>query len=367
MKAFSLAEIAGVTGATLAGPGDLVLRGFAPLAEAGPEEMSFVAGPRYAAAARSSRAGAFIVSSADQAAGRPAIVHPNPTAAFAAALEHLHPEPPVVPGRAETAVVSPGARLGSGAAIGPGAVVEPGAVLGDRCVLEARAFVGAGAVLGDDVRLAVGAVVASGCRIGARCRIGPGAVVGGEGFGYVWDGEAHRRIPQIGIVVLEDDVDVGANACIDRAALTETRIGRGSKIDNLVQIGHNVVVGEHSIICGQTGIAGSAKIGSGVTLAGQVGVADRMVVGDRAIVTAQAGVMREVEPGAVVSGMPAEPHADFLRREAAADRLPELFDRVRALEERHRVRALEERDRARAPEERGRDLEARAPAPAKEK
>ena len=337
MKPFSLAEIAGVTGATLAGPGDLVFRGFAPLAEAGPDEMSFVAGPRNAAAARASRAGALIVSSAEQAAGRPALVHPNPTAAFAAALEHVHPEPAAIPGRAATAVVSPGARVGADASIGPGAVIATGAVLGDRCVLEANAFVGEGAVLGEAVRLGVGAVVAAGCRVGSRCRIAAGAVIGADGFGYVWDGAAHRRIPQVGIVVLEDDVDVGANACIDRAALTETRIGRGTKIDNLVQIGHNVVVGEHAIICGQVGIAGSAKIGNGVTLAGQVGVADRMVVGDRAICTAQSGVMREVEPGAVVSGMPAEPHADFLRREAAADRLPELFDRVRALEERGRA------------------------------
>ncbi|HWC65917.1 MAG TPA: UDP-3-O-(3-hydroxymyristoyl)glucosamine N-acyltransferase, partial [Thermoanaerobaculia bacterium] len=226
---------------------------------------------------------------------------------------------------------------GADASIGPGAVIATGAVLGDRCVLEANAFVGEGAVLGEAVRLGVGAVVAAGCRVGSRCRIAAGAVIGADGFGYVWDGAAHRRIPQVGIVVLEDDVDVGANACIDRAALTETRIGRGTKIDNLVQIGHNVVVGEHAIICGQVGIAGSAKIGNGVTLAGQVGVADRMVVGDRAICTAQSGVMREVEPGAVVSGMPAEPHADFLRREAAADRLPELFDRVRALEERGRA------------------------------
>jgi len=341
VKAFSLAEIAGVTGATLAGPGELVFRGFAPLADAGPDEMSFVAGSRHAAAARESRAGALIVASVDLAGGRPALVHPNPAAAFAAALAHLHPEARPEPGRAATAVVSPEARIGSGASIGAGAVVEGGAVLGERCVLEANAFVGAGAELGDDVRLGVGAVVAAGCRVGARCRILAGAVIGGDGFGYVWDGDAHRRIPQIGIVVLEDDVDVGANACIDRAALTETRVGRGTKIDNLVQIGHNVVIGEHSIVCGQAGIAGSARIGRGVTLAGQAGIGDRMVVGDRATVTAQGGVMRDVEPGAVVSGMPAEPHADFLRREAAADRLPELLDRVRALEERDRVRSLE--------------------------
>ena len=345
MRPFSLGEIAGATGATLDGPADLVLRGVAPLAEAGPDDLSLVAGARHAAAARTTRAGALIVARAEQAGGRPALLHPNPMAALAAALSHLVPEPPGVEGRSESAVVSPKARIGRGVSIGPGAIVEGQAEIGDDVVLSARAFVGEGAVVGAGSRIGVGAIVAARCRIGARCRIHPGAVIGADGFGYVWDGERHRRVPQIGIVVLEDEVDVGANACIDRAALSETRIGRGTKIDNLVQIGHNVVVGEHSILCGQAGIAGSAKIGRGVTLAGQVGVGDRMVVGDGATVTAQGGVMRDVEPGTVVSGMPAEPHADFLRREAAADRLPDLFDRVRALEERDRVRTSE-RERA---------------------
>jgi UDP-3-O-[3-hydroxymyristoyl] glucosamine N-acyltransferase len=332
VRPFSLGEIAGVTGATLAGPGELVLRGIAPLADAGADQMSFVAGNRHARAARESRAGALIVSTLEHAGGRPALVHPNPILALAAALSHLHPESTARAERAPSAWISPAARIGRDVAIGPGAVVEAGAVVGDRAALAANAFVGEGAEIGEDARLGVGAVVAAGCRVGARCRLLPGAVVGADGFGYVWDGREHRRIPQVGIVVLEDDVDVGANACIDRAALSETRIGRGTKIDNLVQIGHNVTVGEHSIICGQVGIAGSAKIGRGVTLAGQVGVADRMTVGDRAIVTAQAGVMADVESGALVSGMPAERHADFLKREAAADRLPGLFERVRALE-----------------------------------
>ena len=321
-----------MTGATLAGPGGLVLRGIAPLADAGEVELSFVAGSRHARAARESRAGALIVASLEHAGGRPALVHPNPMLALAAALTHLHPEPPPRAERAASAWISPEARIGRDVAIGPGAVVEAGAVVGDRAAIGANAFVGEGAEIGDDSRIGVNAVVAAGCRVGARCRLLPGAVVGADGFGYVWDGREHRRIPQVGIVVLEDDVDVGANACIDRAALSETRIGRGTKIDNLVQIGHNVTVGEHSILCGQVGVAGSAKIGKNVTLAGQVGVGDRMVVGDRATVTAQGGVMADVEGGAVVSGMPAERHADFLRREAAADRLPELFERVRALE-----------------------------------
>lgn len=333
MRPFSLEEIAGVAGATLAGPGDLVLRGVAPLAEAGPGDLSFVAGARNAPDARDSRAGALIVPTLELAGGRPALIHPKPAVAIAKVLEHLHPERDFVGGISDTARVADSAALGAGVSVGPGAVVEAGAVIGDRVSLGPNVFVGEGAAIGSECRVLAGAVIERGCRLGERCRIGPGAVIGADGFGYAWDGERHRRIPQVGIVVLEDDVDVGANACIDRAALTETRIGRGTKIDNLAQVGHNVTIGEHSIVCGQAGIAGSARIGRGVTIAGQVGVADRMVVGDGATVTAQAGVMRKVEAGAIVSGMPAEPHADFLRREAAADRLPELMERVRRLEE----------------------------------
>ncbi len=333
MKPFSLEEIAGVAGATLAGPGDLVLRGVAPLAEAGPGDLSFVAGARNAPDARVSRAGALIVVTLEMAGGRPALIHPKPAVAIAKVLEHLYPEKDIVAGISDTARIAGSAVLGAGTSVGPGAVVEAGAAIGDRVSLGPNVFVGEGAAIGPESRVFAGAVIERGCRIGARCRIGPGAVIGADGFGYAWDGERHRRIPQVGIVVLEDDVDVGANACIDRAALTETRIGRGTKIDNLAQVGHNVTIGEHSIVCGQAGIAGSARIGKGVTIAGQVGVGDRMVIGDGATVTAQAGVMRKVEPGAVVSGMPAEPHADFLRREAAADRLPDLMERVRRLEE----------------------------------
>jgi UDP-3-O-[3-hydroxymyristoyl] glucosamine N-acyltransferase len=332
VKPFTLQEAAGIAGASLAGPGDLVLKRIAPLAEAGAEDLSFVSGARNAAAARTSRAAALVVSDPGHAFGRPAMVHPNPQLAIARILERLVPEALPPAGISPRAEVSSSAAIGRGVAVAAGASVADEAVLGDRVRLGPNAVVGRGAVLGEDCVIGANAVIEPGCRLGARCRVGAGAVIGSEGFGYVWDESRHVRVPQVGIVVLEDDVDVGANACIDRAALSETRIGRGSKIDNLVQIGHNVTIGEHSIVCGQTGIAGSARIGRRVTLAGQVGIADRMVVGDGAVATAQAGIMRNVEPGQVVSGMPAEPHADFLRREAAADRLPEALDRLRKVE-----------------------------------
>jgi UDP-3-O-[3-hydroxymyristoyl] glucosamine N-acyltransferase len=194
--------------------------------------------------------------------------------------------------------------------------------------------VGEGAEIGEDSLLHVNVVVAERCVIGSRCVLHPGAVIGSDGFGYVWDGTAHRKIPQVGIVRIGDDVEVGANSAIDRATLGETRIGRGTKIDNLVQIGHNVVIGEDAVLCGQAGIAGSARLEDRVTLAGQVGVNDHVTVGRGAIATGQAGVTGSVPAGAVVSGMPAAPHREFLKRSALVARLPELARRLEKLEKR---------------------------------
>jgi len=332
VRPFTLQEAASAAGARLSGDADLVLKSVAPLADAGPDDLSFVSGARYRAAARDSRAGALIVGDAADAGGKPALIASNPSVALARLLDYLEPARKAAPGVSSRAVVSPTARLGTEVAIGPGAVIGERAEIGDRAVIGVNAYVGPDAQIGRDTILFTGAVVEWGCRVGERCRIFPGAVIGSDGFGYVWDGERHLRIPQIGVAVLEDDVDVGANACVDRAALSETRVGRGTKIDNLVQVGHNARIGEHSILCGQAGLAGSVRVGRRVTIAGQVGIGDRMTVGDGATCTAQAGVMSNVEPGQVVSGMPAEPHREFLKREAAADRLPEALSRLAELE-----------------------------------
>jgi len=208
--------------------------------------------------------------------------------------------------------------------------------VGARTMLAAGAFVGENASVGEDCILHPNAAVLDGCRIGARCVLQAGAVVGSDGFGYVWDGASHRKVPQVGTVRVEDDVEIGANAAIDRATLGETIIGRGTKIDNLVQIGHNVVVGEHSLLCGQAGIGGSSRLGRGVTLAGQVGISDHVTIGDGAVLTGQAGVARQgrVEAGAVLSGMPALPHREFLRRAALLGRLEKALERLAKLESR---------------------------------
>ncbi len=312
------------------------LTGVRGLEDAGPEDLSFVADLRHAPAARESRAGAYLASPATAPEGRPAVIVSQPVAALAAWLEVFRPEPRARPGIRAGARVDRTARLGPGVAVEAGATVGPRSRIGARTVIGPGAYVGADVTIGEDGRLHANAVVYDGCRIGDRCVLHAGAVVGSDGFGYVWIGGRHRKIPQVGIVRVEDDVEIGANAAIDRATLGETVVGKGTKIDNLVQVGHNVVIGEHSLLCGQAGVAGSTRIGRRVTLAGQAGVADHASIGDGAIATAQSGIVTgsEVAAGTMVSGMPAAPHREFLKRSAWLARLPELARRLERLERR---------------------------------
>jgi UDP-3-O-[3-hydroxymyristoyl] glucosamine N-acyltransferase len=332
--AFTLGEVAAAVGGVLRGDPRLSLTGIRGLDDAGPEDLSFVADARRAGAAAATRAGALLVPIAEAAAGRPAVVVANPLEALAALLELRFPPRRPRPGVAPGARVDRTARLGRGVSVASGATVGPRTRIGARTVVGPGAFVGADAALGADCHLHANAAVLDGCRLGDRCVLQSGAVVGSDGFGYVWDGARHRKVPQVGIVRLEDDVEVGANATIDRATLGETVVGRGTKIDNLVQVGHNVVIGEHSLLCGQAGVAGSTRLGKRVTLAGQAGVADHASIGDGAVATAQSGIVTgsRIEAGAVVSGMPAAPHREFLKRSAWVARLPELARRVEDLE-----------------------------------
>ncbi len=323
-------------GGAVVGDEGLAVVGVESLDRAAATDLSWVADSGRAGDVAGSRAAAFLVASAADAGGRPCVVVENPTLAMAIWLSIVKPIRRPRAGVSRRAHVHPTARLGAGVAVDAGATIEAGASIGARTVIGAGAFVGADAGIGEDCRLHPLAAVLERCRVGSRCVLHPGAVVGADGFGYVWDGAQHRKIPQVGIARLEDDVEIGANSTIDRATFGETLIGRGTKIDNLVQVGHNVQVGELSILCGQAGIAGSSRLGSRVTLAGQVGVGDHAEVGDGAIVTGQGGVVSgsRVTPGAVVSGMPAAPHRDFLRRAAWITRLPELARRVAELERR---------------------------------
>ena len=339
-RAFTLGEVARAVGGRVIGDPKHRLLGFDSLDRATARDLSWVSDSRRGRGASGSRAGALLVAAEADAGGRPCILVANPTLAVAIWLSLWRAPKRPRPGVARGANVAASARLGAGISIAAGATVEAGARIGARTIIGAGAYVGEEAEIGEDCWLHPLAAVLERCRIGSRCTLHAGAVVGSDGFGYVWDGRAHRKIPQIGIVRMEDDVEIGANSAVDRATLGETVIGRGTKVDNLVQVGHNVVVGEHSILCGQAGIGGSSRLGARVTLAGQAGIGDHAEIGDGAIVTGQAGVVSagRIPPGSVVSGMPAAPHREFLKRAAWLARLPELVRRLEELEKKARRR-----------------------------
>jgi UDP-3-O-[3-hydroxymyristoyl] glucosamine N-acyltransferase len=318
-----------------------VVRGVAPLDVAGPDQVSFLTDRKYLKQAQASRAGALLVARdvADLSAALLQVDHPQQ--ALIVLLGLFHPEPRAEPGVHPTACVAGGARVDRSASVGPLAVVEAEAVIGPRSRVGALSFVGRGAVLGEDVRLHPHVVIREDVRIGNRVIVHSGAVLGADGFGYAFDGQAHRKIPQVGGLRIEDDVEIGANTAIDRATLGETIVRRGSKIDNLVQIGHNCDVGEDVILVSQVGIAGSSRVGNRAMLAGQVGVADHVTIGAGAILTAKSGVPNDVPAGEVWSGIPSRPTSEQKRIWAGESQLPELIKRVRALEK--RLRELEER------------------------
>jgi UDP-3-O-[3-hydroxymyristoyl] glucosamine N-acyltransferase len=245
----------------------------------------------------------------------------------------------VKPGLHPTAVIGEGVRMGRDVSIGPYCVIEPGAAVGDRTALGASCYVGHEAVIGDDCRLYPHVTVREYCRIGCRAIVHNGAVIGSDGFGYAKEGARWKKIPQVGIVVLGDDVEIGANTTIDRARFGETRIGNGVKIDNLVQVAHNVIIGDDTAIAAQVGIAGSTRVGARVQLGGQAGVAGHISVGDDSVAGGQAGVTKDVPPATFVSGYPAMPHNEARKMHASLMRLPELKKKVADMET--RLKALE--------------------------
>jgi len=329
-----LREIARRLGCTLRGDGSVEIRRVAGIESAGPGDLSFVANPKYAAHLLTSRASAVIVAPEVDTA-LPALLSDNPYLSFARAVALLHPEPRPAPGVDASARVDPTASLGEGVHVGPLAVIGPRARVGARSVLHAHVVVYEDAAIGEDCRLHSGVQVREGCRLGNRVVVQNGAVIGSDGFGFARDAAGrYEKIPQRGIVVVEDDVEIGALTAIDRAALAETRVGRGSKLDNLVQVGHSVTIGEDSVLAGQVGVAGSSTIGSRVTLAGQVGVAGHLKIGDGVVASAQTGIPNDVPAGAFVSGYPAIENRAWLKSSAVFAKLPELLKRVRELERR---------------------------------
>jgi UDP-3-O-[3-hydroxymyristoyl] glucosamine N-acyltransferase len=329
---FTLGQLAAALGATLEGDPARVVTGIAPLESAGPADVSFLTDDRYRAAARASRAGAFVAGPGGGELPGPVLRVPAPQLALIDVLLLFHPTPPVTPGVHPSAVVAADARVDPTAAVGPLAVIEAAARIGARARVGAQCYIGPGVEVGEECALGPRVTLLARVRLGRRVLAHPGVVLGADGFGFAFDGAAHRKIPQVGGVVIEDDVEIGANTTIDRATFGDTVVRRGTKIDNLVQIGHNVEVGEDSILVSQVGVSGSSKLGRGVVLAGQVGVADHVTVGDGAIVGAQAGVPSSLAGGARYLGTPARPIQEARRIMVAESRLPELLQRVRELE-----------------------------------
>lgn len=338
---FTLRELARALHATLEGDAAAVVTGVAPLESAGPDQISFLVDARYVELAKASRAGAFLAGPEVSGLPAPVLRVGAPQQALIDLLTLFHPPAAVVAGVAPSAVVARDASLAPTATVGALAVIESGAVIGPHVRIGPLAFVGAGAEVGEASVIHARVAVCAGVRLGKRVVVHPGAVIGADGFGYAFDGEAHRKIPQVGSVLVEDDVEIGANTTIDRATLGQTIIRRGTKIDNLVQVGHNVEIGEHSIIVAQVGISGSCRIGRGVVLAGQVGVADHLTLGDGAVVAAQSGLARDVAPGEKVFGTPARPLIEAKRIFVLEGELPELARRLRTAE--RRLAQLEER------------------------
>lgn len=327
-------ELARRVDGQLEGPGDLTVTGPAPLDEAGPSHVAYLDGGQPWERAEQSRAGLLLAPRAlrDRVkAERPVIWVDQPRVAFARVLALFQEPVWLAEGIHPTAFVAPDAELGDGVRVGPHVVIGPGARIGAETCLYPGARVGREAVIGRGCILRENSVVADRVRLGDRVILQPGAVVGADGFGYATDGTGnHHKIPHLGTVVVEDDVEIGANSTIDRGTLGATVIGRGTKIDNLVHVAHNVQIGENCLLVAQVGVAGSARLGRGVILAGQSGVSDHVRLGDGTMVAAQAGVLKDVD-GGLVSGLPARPHAEQMRILAAQRRVPELIREVAAL------------------------------------
>ncbi|HET8656784.1 MAG TPA: UDP-3-O-(3-hydroxymyristoyl)glucosamine N-acyltransferase [Longimicrobiaceae bacterium] len=335
MPELLLTEIVRLADGELRGSGETRIRGVAPLEGAGPGELSFIANARYLPYLHATHAAAVLVArelSAEVPASIPQVLVGDPHAALARILPALYPAAPREVGVHPTAVVDESADVGEAAYVGPYAVIEAGVRLGARCSIGAHAVVGRGCRLGDDCVVHAHATLYPGVRLGARCVIHSGARLGKEGFGFVWEGGAHRRVQQVGGCVLEDDVEVGCNTTIDRGSIGDTVVGAGTKIDNLVQLGHNVRIGRHAILVSQVGVAGSTAVGDGAVLGGQVGVGGHLKIGAGARIGAQGGVIGDVPAGETYSGYPARPHREALRAQGALFKLPELIRRVRALE-----------------------------------
>ncbi len=328
-----LGEMAQRLGCELKGDPGLEIRGVAGIEEADPDQITFLSNPKYVRQLETTRAGAVIVAPEVNAPGRNLLVSENPYLAFAQALELFYQPPRPEPGVHPKADVAPSAILGADCSVGPNVVIGEGVRIGSRAVLHPNVVIYPFARIGDDFVAHSGACVREHCVIGDRVILQNGAVVGSDGFGFAPRADrTYYKIVQSGIVVLEDDVELGANTCVDRATVGETRIGRGTKLDNLVQIGHGCRVGEHNVLAAQVGLAGSTRVENYVMLAGQVGAAGHLTIGEGVVATAQTGIARSVPAGARISGTPEMDSNLWKKNYLLMLEFPELVKTIRRLQ-----------------------------------
>ncbi len=331
--------------------GNRVISGVAALAEAGEGDVTFFGNAKYLPVLKKCRGTAVLVPLEFSESVDPVLIRvENPSLAFSGVVARFAPAPVIYPaGVHPTVVLGEGVELGEGVSLQPYVVVESGARIGPRTVVGAHGHVGRGASIGSDCQIAPRVTVGSGCRVGSRVILHSGVVIGSDGFGFEFSEGRHVKIPQTGIVQLDDDVEIGANTTIDRARFGRTWIGQGTKIDNLVQIAHNVVIGKHCIIVSQTGISGSSRLGNYVTVAGQSGIVGHIEIGDAAIIAARSGVSKAVAAKEVVWGTPAMPMREAKELNACVRRLPKLGERVKRLE--HQIERVA--DLGTSPEKKG--------------
>lgn len=341
MPSYRLSDLAQRVSGEIHGGGDPEIDGVAPLDRAGSRQLSFLTNPKYRRQAGDSEAAALLVPEGVDLPGRILLVHREPYLALARLLELYHPAPPRPSGIDSTASVASGASLAKDVAIGPQAVIETGVVLEAGAIIGAGCVVGQGSMIGERSELRANVVLYPDTQIGKRCLIHSGAVLGADGFGFFTSGGTHHKIPQVGRVVIEDDVEIGANTAIDRGAMEDTVIGTGSKIDDLVMVAHGVRLGRGALLAAQTGIAGSTRIGEFSTFAGQSGAAGHLMLGDKTVVAAKSVALSDLPAGAIVAGIPAVNLGQWKRAQVSFRKLPELRKEVGDL--RRRLADLERR------------------------